>query len=94
MGPTDKPSDLGDMIFEEQEPEPVQPCDDRTAEILFKKMIRKFESVRNVSSPVLKLVTIHRLMNEFMTAFHGTANTGPHEADNLIVVIFYILVNL
>ena len=50
--------------------------------------------MRNVSSPVLKLITIYRLVNEFMAALMGAANSGPHEADNLIVTIFYILVTL
>lgn len=58
-------------------------------------MIRKFESVRNVSSPVLKLITVYRLINEFMAALNGAASGGgPHEADHLIVVIFYILTTL
>jgi len=34
-------------------------------------MIKKFENVRNVSSPVLKLITIHRVMTEVMTAKTG-----------------------
>ena len=64
------------MSFENQQEQnsleaSLQPCDDKTAEIYFKKMIRKFENVRNISSPVLKLITIHRLMNEFMAAFNG-----------------------
>ena len=50
--------------------------------------------MRNVSSPVLKLITIHRLMNEVMAAFNDSQAAGPHEADNLIVVVFYLLVNL
>lgn len=34
-------------------------------------------------------------MNDVMAAFNGSvANFGPHEADNLIVNIFYILVRL
>ena len=37
---------------------------------------------------------IHRLMNELMAAMSGASNSGPHEADNLIVVIFYLLVTL
>lgn len=85
------------MAFEQPavtECAPFKPIDDSTAELYFRKMIRKFESVRNVSSPVLKLITIHRLVNEFMAALNGAANSGPHEADNLIVVIFYILVSL
>ena len=61
---------------------------------MFRKLMRKFDLVRNVSSPVLKLITIHRVMNEFMAALDGSSNSGPHEADNLIVVIFYILVSL
>ena len=64
------------------------------AESIFRRMIRKFEYVRNVSSPVLKLITIQRLVNEFMAALNGASNSGPHEADNLIVVIFYILTTL
>ena len=82
------------MAFEPAEPAPViKPCDERTAESLFRKLVRRFENVRNVSSPVLKLITVHRLIDEFMAAFHGTANS-VHEADNLIIVIFYILTML
>ena len=33
-------------------------------------------------------------MNEVMAAFNDEQNSGPHEADNLIVVIFFLLVNL
>ena len=35
-------------------------------------------------------------MNEVMAAFSGTSTDGgaAHEADNLIVVIFYLLTNL
>ena len=64
--------------------------------MLFKRLFRKFEHVRNVSSPVLKLITVHRVINEVMAAFNGVgaSNGGAHEADNLIVVIFYILVKL
>ena len=72
----------------------VKPCDEKMAESIFRRMIRKFEYVRNVSSPVLKLITIQRLVNEFMAALNGASNSGPHEADNLIVVIFYILTTL
>ena len=79
-----------------QPPEaPPESVDDRTAAIMFKKMIRKFEQVRNVSSPVLKLITIHRLMNEVMAAVNDSQTSGgPHEADNLIEIIFYLLVQL
>lgn len=95
----EKTTDADDMAFEQPplaaaEPVVFKPIDDKTAEQYFRRMIRKFESVRNVSSPVLKLITIHRLVNEFMAAFNGAANSGPHEADNLIVVIFYIAVSL
>ena len=78
-----------------QDLESLLPCDDATAESLFRKMMRRFEVVRNVSSPVYKLITIHRKMNELMAAINGSqANSGPHEADNLIVVIFYLIVCL
>ncbi len=33
-------------------------------------------------------------MTEVMTAIMGAQNSGPHEADNLIVTIFYLLVTL
>ena len=56
--------------------------------------MKKLESVRNVSSPVLKLITIQRLMQEIMSAVNGSQTTGPHEADHLINVIFYLLVSL
>ena len=72
----------------------LRPCDDKVAESLFRKQLRKFESVRNMSSPVFKLITIHRVMNEFMAAFNGAANSGPFEADNLICIVFYIIVSL
>lgn len=61
-----------DMAFEANEPVKEPSCDDKTAESLFKKMLRKFQNVRNVSSPVLKLITIHRLMNEVMAAFNDS----------------------
>lgn len=61
---------------------------------MFRKLLKKFENVRNVSSPVLKLITIHRTMGDVMAAISGAQNSGPHEADNLIVTIFYILVTL
>ena len=58
-----------DMAFDPQEQQAKEPsCDDKTAESLFRKLLRKFQNVRNVSSPVLKLITIHRLMNEVMAA--------------------------
>ncbi len=69
-------------------------CDEAVAASMFRKLMRKFDLVRNVSSPVLKMITIHRVMNEFMAAANGASNSGPHEADNLIVVIFFILVSL
>ena len=91
------------MAFEGPEPIPEegsddseQLCDEKTAEREFRKMLRKFENVRKFSSPVLKLIMIQRLMNDFMAAINGNGNvnSGPHEADNLIVVIFYIVVAL
>ena len=92
----DRPNEASDMAFDHpwQPPEsPPATVDDRTAAILFKKMLRKFEQVRNVSSPVLKLITIHRLMNEVMAAVNDSQSAGgPHEADNLIEIIFYLLV--
>ena len=95
---TDRPNEASDMAFDHpwQPPEaPPATVDDRTAAIMFKKMIRKFEQVRNVSSPVLKLITIHRLMNEVMAAVNDSQSAGgPHEADNLIEIIFYLLVQL
>lgn len=64
-----------DMAFEEDKQEDeITPCDERTAESLFRKLIRRFENVRNVSSPVLKLITIHRQMNELMTALNEAVN--------------------
>ena len=57
-------------------------------------MLRRFQNVRNVSSPILKLITIHRQTNELMEVVSGASITGPHEADFLIVVIFYLLVTL
>jgi len=71
-----------------------KPCDDRTAELYFKKLIRKFGDCRDKSSPVFKLILIHRLVNEVMAALNGAAGQGPYEADFLVVVIFYILVSL
>lgn len=91
------PTDNDEMAFEKdpQDLESLLPCDEATAESLFRKMMRRFEVVRNVSSPVYKLITIHRKMNELMAAINGTQSTsGPHEADNLIVVIFYLIVSL
>ena len=89
------------MVFEQPASTPTEDaedqerqCDDAVAASMFRKLMRKFDLVRNVSSPVLKLITIHRVMNEFMAALDGSSNSGPHEADNLIVVIFYILVSL
>ena len=94
----DRPNEASDMAFDHpwQPPEsPPTTVDDRTAAIMFKKMLRKFEQVRNVSSPVLKLITIHRLMNEVMAAVNDAQSQGgPHEADNLIEIIFYLLVQL
>ena len=90
--------DQDEMTFEQPSAldttkEEVQ-CDDALAASMFRKLMRKFDLVRNVSSPVLKMITIHRVMNEFMAAMEGSSNAGPHEADNLIVVVFYILVSL
>jgi hypothetical protein len=68
------PSEV-DMAFEAQNEQNKEPsCDDKTAESLFRKLLRKFQNVRNVSSPVLKLITIHRLMNEVMAAFNDSQN--------------------
>ena len=48
-----------------------------------------------MSSPVLKLITIQRVITEVMAAISGSSNSGaPHEADNLIMVIFYLMVTL
>lgn len=91
------PTDNDEMDFEKgpQDLESLLPCDEATAESLFRKMMRRFEVVRNVSSPVYKLITIHRKMNELMAAISGAvATSGPHEADNLIVVVFYLIVSL
>ena len=49
----------------------IKPIDDRNAEILFKKLIRKFGDVRDKSSPVFKLILIHRQVNELMAALNG-----------------------
>lgn len=47
-----------------------------------------------MSSPVLKLITIYRVMQEVMGAISGSQNSGPHEADNLIVTVFFLMVTL
>lgn len=72
----------------------IKTIDDRTAEAYFNKLVRKFGDVRDKSSPVFKLILIHRLVNEVMAALNGAAGQGPYEADFLVVVIFYILVSL
>jgi hypothetical protein len=51
--------------------QPPKQCDEKTAEALFGRMLKKFQDVRNVSSPVLKLITIHRVMSEVMAAISG-----------------------
>lgn len=71
--------------------------DEKAALGHFRRITRKFQNVRNVSSPVLKMITVNRIMTEFMAAFNNmpTADVaGPQEADQVIEVIFYLICKL
>lgn len=52
--------------------------------------------MRNISSPILKVITVQRNINDFMAAINGVASSKGQvaEADVLIQVIFYIICTL
>ena len=62
----------------------------------FNLAIKKIEQVRNISSPILKVITVQRMFSEIMAAMMGVANQRGvvAEADYLITVVFYILCSL
>ena len=58
---TEQPAEeAADMAFDDANVEPAAPteCDDRTSMQHFRRLMKRFETVRNISSPVLKLITI------------------------------------
>lgn len=60
----------------------------------FRAILKRFEDIRNVSSPIQKLVKINRIMTEFMAGVSGGTEEETAEADNVIEMVFYILCKL
>lgn len=70
--------------------EPV--VSDQAAKFAFMETIRKIEQVRHVSSPILKVVFIQRVIDELMGVDPESGECA--EADKLIFLIFYVIVSL
>jgi hypothetical protein len=62
------------------------------AKVAFKESIRKLEQVRHISSPILKVVFIQRVVNELMGA--DSELNQALEADTVLYLIFYAMVTL
>ena len=52
----------------------------------FKSLMLKIEQVRNISSPILKVITVQRIVDELNAAIMGVESQKGQvaEADNLI----------
>lgn len=52
----------------------------------FKSLMLKIEQVRNISSPILKVITVQRIVDELNAAMMGVESQKGQvaEADNLI----------
>ena len=55
------------------EPQPVV-IDRKAAKTAFRSAISKIAQVRNISSPILKVITIKRYIDELMAAINGVAS--------------------
>lgn len=62
------------------------------ARLLFETSIKKLEQVRNISSPIFKVITISRCMDEIMGLMGEIGEIS--DADVLFNMIFYILIKL
>ena len=72
------------------------PIDRKMAKQAFRQAFKKIEQVRNISSPILKVITVKRHVDELMAAIMGVATQKGQvpEADFLITVIFYLVCTL
>ena len=58
----------------------------------FKKNLKNIENVRNISSPIFKLITTRKVITDFVKAISGEdANNGALEADSLQNITFYMM---
>ena len=55
------------------DPQPVV-YDRKAAKTAFRSAISKIAQVRNISSPILKVITIKRYLDELMSAINGVAS--------------------
>ena len=79
-------SDLSELVKEEFEP------DEEACKHAFNTAIRKIEQVRNISSPILKVIQIARYMDEILGVMGETGEI--QDADIVFNMIFYVLVVL
>lgn len=66
--------------------------DEAKALAYFRKNLKNFENVRNISSPIFKLITTRKVITDFVKAISGEdADSGALEADSLQSITFYLL---
>jgi len=74
-----------------EEVKEITPTDEDFKEI-FISSLKKIEQIRNISSPILKVITLSRCMEEIMGLMGEVGEIS--DADILFNVIFYLLVML
>lgn len=70
---------------------PEEPTEDECVQT-FNQTIRKIEQVRNISSPILKVISIAKYMDEILGVMGETGEI--QDADIVFNMIFYVLVVL
>lgn len=65
---------------------------DALAQIAFRETVSKIEQMRHISSPILKVIYLQRVMDELMGVDPESMECA--EADKLIFLIFYVICSL
>ena len=63
--------------------------DEDEARSAFTSSVKKIEQVRNISSPILKVITLSRCMDDIMGLIRTHGEIG--DADDLLKIVFYVI---
>lgn len=65
---------------------------DQEAKALFTQATKKIETVRNISSPILKVITLARCMDDLLGILGATGEIS--DADVIFNMVFYLVTEL
>ena len=65
---------------------------DAQAKALFVQATKKIESVRNISSPILKVITLAKFMDDLLGVLGATGEIS--DADVIFNMVFYLVTTL